>query len=127
MAEAQAFNLPTVLHCHDYWALCARVQMIRPDGERCDHNMGSGCFLCIKEHALHHVLSAIIDDMGKAVSQGQLGFLWRPHGTYNAGTNTVGPLPEDQAYPPPCSMKQTGFAGLQCIGALQQVFRRLTL
>ena len=45
----------------------------------------------------------------------------------DAGTNTVGPLPEDQAYAPRGSMKQTGFAGLQCIGALQQVFRRLTL
>ena len=52
---ARALGIPTVLHCHDYWALCARVQLIRPDGQRCEHNMGSGCFLCVKNKGLHHV------------------------------------------------------------------------
>jgi glycosyltransferase involved in cell wall biosynthesis len=52
---AKEFGLPTVLHCHDYWALCARVQLIRPDGVRCEENMGSGCFLCVKEHGLNHI------------------------------------------------------------------------
>jgi glycosyltransferase involved in cell wall biosynthesis/GT2 family glycosyltransferase len=55
---AKELGLPTVLHCHDYWALCARVQMIRPDGERCDDNMGAGCYLCVKEKWLEHVALA---------------------------------------------------------------------
>ena len=53
--EAQAFNLPTVIHLHDYWALCSRVQMIRPNGVRCDSNRGSGCFLCVQDVHLDHI------------------------------------------------------------------------
>lgn len=52
---AKEAGLPTVVTCHDYWALCPRVQLIRPDGKRCDENMGAGCFLCVKEEALDHV------------------------------------------------------------------------
>ncbi|TAJ23497.1 MAG: glycosyltransferase, partial [Planctomycetota bacterium] len=52
---AKELGLPTIVHCHDYWALCARVQMIRPDGARCDDNMGAGCYLCVKEKWLEHV------------------------------------------------------------------------
>ncbi|MBM3977576.1 MAG: glycosyltransferase [Planctomycetes bacterium] len=52
---AKERGLPTLLHCHDYWALCSRVQMIRPDGQRCDDNMGAGCYLCVKERWLEHV------------------------------------------------------------------------
>jgi glycosyltransferase involved in cell wall biosynthesis/GT2 family glycosyltransferase len=39
----------TVATCHDYWGLCARVQMIRPDRQICPHSMGAGCFACIKD------------------------------------------------------------------------------
>jgi glycosyltransferase involved in cell wall biosynthesis len=52
---AQALGRPVIVHCHDYWALCARVQMIRPDGERCPDNMGAGCYLCVKERWLDKV------------------------------------------------------------------------
>jgi len=52
---ARAAGLPTIVHAHDFWALCSRVQMIRPDGARCASNMGSGCFLCVKEKGLQHV------------------------------------------------------------------------
>lgn len=52
---AQELGVPSIVHCHDYWALCARVQLIRPDGERCDHNRGSGCYLCVKEKALARI------------------------------------------------------------------------
>ena len=45
---ARRAGLPTVVHCHDYWALCARVQLIRPDGERCEGNQGAGCYPCVK-------------------------------------------------------------------------------
>jgi hypothetical protein len=41
----------TVVTCHDYWALCARVQLIRPDGQRCGGNMGAGCLPCVKDRA----------------------------------------------------------------------------
>ncbi|MBK7877947.1 MAG: glycosyltransferase [Planctomycetes bacterium] len=46
---AKEAGLATLLTCHDYWSLCARVQLIRPDGVRCEENMGAGCFLCVKE------------------------------------------------------------------------------
>jgi glycosyltransferase involved in cell wall biosynthesis len=52
---AAELDLPTLLHCHDYWALCARVQMIRPDGVRCEEGMGAGCFLCVKERGLRSI------------------------------------------------------------------------
>lgn len=48
----------TFLTMHDYWAMCARVQLIRPDGERCEETMGAGCFLCIKEKRLEAVPAA---------------------------------------------------------------------
>jgi glycosyltransferase involved in cell wall biosynthesis len=53
--EARRLELPTVLHCHDYWALCARVQLIRPNGVRCEKNMGSGCFACVRGRHLQHI------------------------------------------------------------------------
>ncbi|MEM1450321.1 MAG: glycosyltransferase [Planctomycetota bacterium] len=52
---ARSRGMATVVTCHDYWALCPRVQMIRPGGEICPSNMGSGCFLCIKEKGLDQV------------------------------------------------------------------------
>jgi len=48
----------TFLTMHDYWALCPRVQLIRPDGERCEESMGAGCFLCIKERRLEAIPAA---------------------------------------------------------------------
>ena len=52
---ARAAGAATVVTCHDYWGLCSRVQMIRPDGALCPSNMGSGCYLCVKERALGQV------------------------------------------------------------------------
>jgi glycosyltransferase involved in cell wall biosynthesis len=49
---ARELGAATVVHCHDYWAICPRVQLIRPDGERCPEGMGAGCYLCVKEKAL---------------------------------------------------------------------------
>ena len=49
------FALPTVVHLHDYWALCARVQLIQPDGTRCAHNRGAGCHACVHERGLSQV------------------------------------------------------------------------
>jgi glycosyltransferase involved in cell wall biosynthesis/GT2 family glycosyltransferase len=49
---ARRAGLATVVHCHDYWGLCARVQLIRPDGQRCDGNQGAGCFPCVKDKGL---------------------------------------------------------------------------
>ncbi|MCP3919703.1 MAG: glycosyltransferase [bacterium] len=59
---AKSFGLATVITCHDYWALCARVQLIRPGGERCEGNRGSGCFLCVKEKQLAHIERAHAHD-----------------------------------------------------------------
>lgn len=52
---AREQGIPTVITCNDYWAICARVQLIRPDGVRCEENMGSGCYLCVKEKGLAHI------------------------------------------------------------------------
>ncbi len=56
--EAQDAGLATVVHCHDLWPTCARVQAIRPDGERCEENMGAGCYLCVKEKWYEHIPAA---------------------------------------------------------------------
>jgi len=52
VAVARDHKVPCVLTCHDYWALCSRVQLIRPDGVRCEENMGHGCFLCVRTKGL---------------------------------------------------------------------------
>ena len=56
--EARDRGLSTIVHCHDLWPTCARVQAIRPDGVRCDENMGAGCYLCVKEKWLEHIPAA---------------------------------------------------------------------
>lgn len=52
---AREAGIATVITCHDYWAICPRVQLIRPDGKRCYSNMGAGCYLCVKEKFLDRV------------------------------------------------------------------------
>ncbi len=52
---AKRAGLATIVHCHDYWALCARVQLIRPDGTICSENQGAGCYACIKDKSSHVV------------------------------------------------------------------------
>jgi glycosyltransferase involved in cell wall biosynthesis len=52
---ARDHGLPAMITCHDYWSVCARVQLIRPDGVRCEENMGSGCFLCVKNESLRQI------------------------------------------------------------------------
>jgi glycosyltransferase involved in cell wall biosynthesis len=42
-------GVPSLITVNDYWALCSRVQMIRPDGVRCEENQGQGCLLCVQE------------------------------------------------------------------------------
>lgn len=66
----------TVVTCHDYWGLCSRVQMIRPDGNICPSNMGSGCYLCVKERGLAHVeRAARLDRAGGGVFESIAGFV----------------------------------------------------
>lgn len=55
---AREEGLPTIIHLHDYWALCARVQLIRPDGVICHENQGLGCHLCVKETATSAIAAA---------------------------------------------------------------------
>jgi len=52
---ARELGLPTIVHLHDYWAACARVQLIRPDGRVCPENMGAGCHPCVHERGLSQV------------------------------------------------------------------------
>jgi len=56
--EARERGIASVVHCHDLWPTCARVQSIRPDGVRCEENMGAGCYLCVKEKWLEHIPAA---------------------------------------------------------------------
>ena len=55
---AREAGVPTVITCNDYWALCARVQLIRPDGERCPNNMGLGCLWCVKDKDFRRIPAA---------------------------------------------------------------------
>ena len=71
---AREAGVPTLLTCHDYWALCARVQLIRPDGVRCEENMGAGCFLCVKDKHLEKITVAkkagsLLGPMGHLIAE----------------------------------------------------------
>ena len=55
---ARERGIPTVATLNDYWPLCARVQLIRPDGVRCPNNMGLGCLVCVKEKDYGRIESA---------------------------------------------------------------------
>lgn len=48
-------GVPSMMTVNDYWALCARVQLIRPDGVRCEENQGLGCLLCVKNTQLGRI------------------------------------------------------------------------
>jgi len=48
-------GVPSLITVNDYWALCARVQLIRPDGVRCEENQGLGCLLCVKDTHLDRI------------------------------------------------------------------------
>lgn len=65
---AKQAGCATVVHCHDYWGLCARVQLIRPDGVVCAHNMGAGCFACVKERSLDSIPA--LASLGSGVQAG---------------------------------------------------------
>ncbi len=41
-------GLASVITVHDFWSMCARVQLIRSDGVRCEGNQGMGCLPCVK-------------------------------------------------------------------------------
>ncbi len=45
----RTLGIPCVVTLNDYWALCSRVQLLRPDGVRCERNQGMGCFPCVKD------------------------------------------------------------------------------
>jgi glycosyltransferase involved in cell wall biosynthesis len=55
---AREAGLATLITCNDYWALCARVQLIRPDGERCEENQEMGCLLCVRTNRFAGIPSA---------------------------------------------------------------------
>jgi glycosyltransferase involved in cell wall biosynthesis len=55
---ARERSLATVITCNDYWSLCARVQLIRPDGVRCEENQGMGCLVCLKNRDYEKIAMA---------------------------------------------------------------------
>lgn len=79
---ARSLGLATVVTCHDYWALCARVQMIRPDASLCPESMGSGCYACVKErglgaipalHGADRLLGGAFEALARGASNGMFG------------------------------------------------------
>ncbi len=52
---ARREGLATLFTLHDYWALCPRVILFRPDGVRCEGSQGAGCFLCAKDKHLDRI------------------------------------------------------------------------
>ena len=66
---ARERGIATVVTCHDYWALCARVQLVRPDGVICETNQKSGCFGCVKEHGMEWI------ELAERASRGPAGEL----------------------------------------------------
>ena len=46
---ARTLGIPCVVTLNDYWPLCSRVQLLRPDGVRCERNQEMGCFPCVKD------------------------------------------------------------------------------
>ena len=52
---ARRAGIPVVMTLNDYWALCPRVQLIRPDGERCERNHGMACLWCLQEKHLDRI------------------------------------------------------------------------
>ena len=68
---AREQGLPTIVHLHDYWALCARVQLIRPNGAICSENQGLGCHLCVKESAPNAIekVKRLTDNCGPVLRQ----------------------------------------------------------
>ncbi|HVS11455.1 MAG TPA: glycosyltransferase family 4 protein [Planctomycetota bacterium] len=52
---ARELAIPSVITCNDYWALCARVQLVRPNGVRCEENQGMGCLWCVEEKHLRAI------------------------------------------------------------------------
>jgi glycosyltransferase involved in cell wall biosynthesis len=45
---AREAGAATVVTLNDYWGLCARVQLVRPDHVRCEEPQGLGCLVCVK-------------------------------------------------------------------------------
>jgi len=52
---ARELAIPSVITCNDYWALCARVQLVRPNGVRCEENQGMGCLWCVRDKNLRAI------------------------------------------------------------------------
>lgn len=46
---ARARGVPYAVTYNDYWAICARVQLMRPNGALCERNQGHGCIVCIRK------------------------------------------------------------------------------
>jgi glycosyltransferase involved in cell wall biosynthesis len=52
---ARERGIATIATLHDYWMICPRVQLQRPDGSLCTGRQRLGCLLCLKERHLHTI------------------------------------------------------------------------
>ena len=52
VTHASASRRPVALTLNDYWLLCHRGQLLRPDGTRCEGPFDGGCASCIPAAAL---------------------------------------------------------------------------
>jgi hypothetical protein len=79
------------------------------------------------QHALGHVLVAVVDGFPCAVLARQLGFFGAGHGTDQLHAQGAGPLACKQANAAGRSVEQDGFIALQAVGLAQQVLHRQAL
>jgi hypothetical protein len=77
--HASAARRPVAMTLNDYWLLCHRGQLLRPDGTRCDGPFDGGCASCVPAVAEHDNL-VVVRSMSKGYCCGGLrvGFMNRP-------------------------------------------------
>ena len=55
---ARKLNIPVVLTLHDFWFLCQRITLMRPDGTLCDGKVSAAdCALCISKDKRRYLLA----------------------------------------------------------------------
>jgi glycosyltransferase involved in cell wall biosynthesis len=55
---ARQLNIPVVLTLHDFWFLCQRITLMRPDGTLCDGKVSpADCALCISKDKRRYLLA----------------------------------------------------------------------
>jgi glycosyltransferase involved in cell wall biosynthesis len=63
---AADLGVPTLLTLHDHWFFCSRINLLRPDGRRCDARVTPArCAWCLMtEHRRHRYLNSALSRLG---------------------------------------------------------------